>query len=322
MDAIIFDIDGTLANIDHRLHHVRGEHVDWDTFFATMRDDTPNHDVCWIAEVLASERHTSKNVNGEADFDIFVCSGRPDDYRQDTETWLQEKIPHLFDEVEAVLMRSSGDYRSDVVVKREMLHNIRGQCYNVRFVVDDRQCVVDMWREEGVTCLQCAPGDFDTKKPDVQPGFLHVLIGPSGAGKSHYARESFSSEWIVSSDGLRKELCGDFIDQSKNDEVFTALYAIVKTRIEHGLVTIVDSTNIRDKDRKVLLDLVPENGQIIYHVIDRPMEEKQRDAEWRADVMVKGVPLMEKHDQVFQSNLKRILAGDGDPRVTVMDHRR
>jgi len=27
-------------------------------------------------------------------------------------------------------------------------------------VIDDRQVVVDFWRAEGLTCLQCAPGDF------------------------------------------------------------------------------------------------------------------------------------------------------------------
>ena len=31
---------------------------------------------------------------------------------------------------------------------------------DVLMTVDDRQRVVDMWRAEGLTCLQVAPGDF------------------------------------------------------------------------------------------------------------------------------------------------------------------
>lgn len=57
-------------------------------------------------------------------------------------------------------MRPAGDYRPDQIVKRELYEaHIAGQ-YDVLFCVDDRNSVVAMWRELGLTCLQCAEGDF------------------------------------------------------------------------------------------------------------------------------------------------------------------
>ena len=58
-----------------------------------------------------------------------------------------------------LVMRKTGDYRKDSIVKREMFEeHIEGK-YNVLFVLDDRNQVVDMWRKElGLTCLQCNYG--------------------------------------------------------------------------------------------------------------------------------------------------------------------
>lgn len=57
-------------------------------------------------------------------------------------------------------MRKSGDMRKDSIVKREMFdEHIRGR-YNVNFVLDDRNQVVELWRSMGLTCLQVADGDF------------------------------------------------------------------------------------------------------------------------------------------------------------------
>jgi hypothetical protein len=58
---------------------------------------------------------------------------------------------HLF-------MRRAGDSRPDQVIKREILDLIPKD--RVAYVLDDRQQVVDMWRAQGLTCLQVAPS-FD-----------------------------------------------------------------------------------------------------------------------------------------------------------------
>ena len=63
---MIFDIDGTLADATHRLHHVTGGRRDWDAFFAEMADDVPVKPICDLLVELI-KRNT-----------IVICSGRPE----------------------------------------------------------------------------------------------------------------------------------------------------------------------------------------------------------------------------------------------------
>ena len=57
-------------------------------------------------------------------------------------------------------MRKDGDYRPDTVVKKEIYEREIKDKYEVLFAIDDRTQVVKTWRELGLTCLQCANGDF------------------------------------------------------------------------------------------------------------------------------------------------------------------
>ncbi len=57
-------------------------------------------------------------------------------------------------------MRPEKDYRDDGTIKAELLDKILADGWEPWLVVEDRQRVVDMWRARGLTCLQCAPGDF------------------------------------------------------------------------------------------------------------------------------------------------------------------
>jgi predicted kinase len=224
-------------------------------------------------------------------------------------------------------MRAEGDYRADTIVKKEMLDFIRSQGHNVRLVVDDRPSVVQMWKSQGLTVLEHDSGEWDNIRT-WETGELHIVVGPSGAGKSTWLSKQSDpngfplKSLVISSDGLRAELCGDFRDQSKNDQVFKALYALVRARVKSGLVAVVDATNLHSKDRRALRDCCDYDTKIYYHVIDRPLSEKHRDAGWRDEVVINGVKLIDKHHQSFQSGLKAILRGDDDPRVTVQDHRR
>ena len=83
-----------------------------------------------------------------------------------------------------------------------------------------------MWRERGLTCLQCR--DWDEREP-AAPGLLTLMVGPSGAGKSHWLASKdarahgIHPSHVISSDQFRADLCGDFRDQTKNDEVFEAV---------------------------------------------------------------------------------------------------
>jgi hypothetical protein len=57
-------------------------------------------------------------------------------------------------------MRADKDHRADHIIKKEILDSFLAQGLDIAFTVDDRQQVVDMWRENNITCLQCDLGDF------------------------------------------------------------------------------------------------------------------------------------------------------------------
>lgn len=161
MDAIIFDIDGTLSNLQHRRHFVTGGEKDWDSFFAALGDDTPT-EVCWLAEKVAAgmlfllDEYPS---HPKEFFNIYVCSGRPEKYRRETEEWLYTHCPILMYEVEEIFMRPMEKlYIPDYEVKRDMLNEIRRRGDNVRIVIDDRPRVIQMWKEEGLTVLEVDSG--------------------------------------------------------------------------------------------------------------------------------------------------------------------
>lgn len=159
--CVLFDIDGTLADVEHRRVHVRGPRKDWRAFFEAMVHDTPVPEMVWLCNSLYNFHDADEN------FRMLLVTGRPDDYRVATTNWLRyHGIKH-----HGLVMRAAGDNRDDTVVKSEMLHSLRARGYRVLFAVDDRQKVVDMWRREGVLCLQCAPGDFDVGPaviPDIE----------------------------------------------------------------------------------------------------------------------------------------------------------
>ncbi len=149
----IFDLDGTLALINHRRHFVERPKVeqDWPRFFAACDKDEPNIPVIATMEKL---RH--------AGADIWIFSGRSDEVRSKTVQWLVDNTSFMSWDLDAALMmRAAGDYTADDVLKRqwidEMLTTDRERLVAA---FDDRDRVVQMWRDAGVTCFQVAPGEF------------------------------------------------------------------------------------------------------------------------------------------------------------------
>lgn len=143
--AVIFDMDGTLADCTHRLHWVRGtEKKNWKKFFEGVSEDEPRPEIVRLAQELSE-----KNA-------IIIASGRPEELRRATTAWL-EKYDIPFD---AIFLRPKNDFRQDSVVKGEMIEFIRAQDFDPWLAVDDRQSAVDSWRELGLCCLQCDEGDY------------------------------------------------------------------------------------------------------------------------------------------------------------------
>lgn len=146
--AVICDLDGTLCQIDHRLHFVvhpePRKKKDWKSFSENLIYDKVNE---WCADILELFDCSSH---------IVLCSGRADNYKDLTEKWLLEnKIIYT-----NLFMRRRDDFRPDNIIKEVILDFEILTRYKPYFFIDDRKSVVDMWRKRGYTCLQCAEGDF------------------------------------------------------------------------------------------------------------------------------------------------------------------
>lgn len=148
VSAIICDLDGTLCNVEHRrvfVNKPKGEKKDWKGFFDAMEKDTLNK---WCADILL--RFFGPELC------IVYCSGRPDNFRKQTQEWLKNyglDIGPLF-------MRPRSDSRQDNIVKEILLDFELLSRYKPYFMIDDRTQVVEMYRKRGFTVLQCDKGDF------------------------------------------------------------------------------------------------------------------------------------------------------------------
>lgn len=143
--CFVFDIDGTLADCSHRLHHIQKQPKDWDAFFGAVIDDAPISHMVTLA-ISINKTH-----------EIVFVSGRSDQCRSDTLAWLNR---HVFGVGGPLYMRKAGDHRDDDIVKIELLAELRADGYEPIMVFDDRKRVVNAWRFAGIPCAQVADGDF------------------------------------------------------------------------------------------------------------------------------------------------------------------
>ena len=142
----IFDLDGTLALIEHRRHFVEGSVKDWPSFFAACVHDEPNQPVIAVLRSLVP-----------SGAEVRCWSGRSDEVRQQTEDWIDRHVCVCL----PVTMRAAGDHQPDEKLKAGWLAELPGpDRLRLIAIFDDRDRVVAMWRDRGVTCFQVAPGDF------------------------------------------------------------------------------------------------------------------------------------------------------------------
>jgi hypothetical protein len=181
-NIVIFDLDGTLALIDHRRHLVEKQlafeiwmksldpdvliaykahfsatkltmqfetntnwKADWPAFYEGCDKDEPNIPVIKMYNMFATS----------SAWRTYIFSGRSESVRAKTWNWLDRySVRRPLD----LLMRPENDYTPDDQLKAKWLDELGA--HNVLFTVDDRQKVVDMWRSRGLTCFQVAPGNF------------------------------------------------------------------------------------------------------------------------------------------------------------------
>lgn len=144
-ECVVFDIDGTLADISHRLHFINnGGKKDWAGFNSMMSHDDPKPVVISLLQHMYGSGYW-----------VYLVTGRQECYREETEAWLKK---HNI-EYDQMFMRPTDNYDPDYQVKEKILDLDLAGC-KIFFVVDDRDQVVEMWRRRGITCLQCQKGDY------------------------------------------------------------------------------------------------------------------------------------------------------------------
>lgn len=135
-EAILVDIDGTVA--------LMGLRNPYD--MSSVSADTPHQAVITAIRAMHAAGHH-----------IVFCSGRSDDARDDTVSWLAEHVGVAY---EALFMRATGDHRPDSEVKAEIFEREIRHRWRITAVFDDRNQVVRMWRSLGLTVFQVADGSF------------------------------------------------------------------------------------------------------------------------------------------------------------------
>jgi phosphoglycolate phosphatase-like HAD superfamily hydrolase len=154
---VVFDIDGVLADVRHRLHYLATRPKNWDGFFAAAKND----------QVLEVGAEFAKRA--AATHEIVYLTGRPERLRTATQSWLDEQqLP-----AGRLVMRPEGDRRPSAVVKLHELRRLRRES-KVEMLVDDDPSVVEAARAAGFT-VQHADWMSRPEDPD-QPLFGRDLL--------------------------------------------------------------------------------------------------------------------------------------------------
>ncbi|MCR6491633.1 polynucleotide kinase-phosphatase [Cellulomonas sp. P24] len=100
---------------------------------------------------------------------------------------------------------------------------------------------------------------------------LVVLVGVSGSGKSTFAARHFGRFEVISSDFCRGLVSNDENSQAATKAAFEVLHVIVGKRLDAGLLTVVDATNVQPEARKSLVTLAREHDALpVAVVLDLP----------------------------------------------------
>lgn len=147
MRTIIVDLDGTLCDSAHRDHLAQAGL--WDDFHSALTDDKLHKDVAETIDIMS-----------DAGYMIVGLTGRNEKYRYKTLGWLQLNKVSL----DLLIMRPDNNYESDHVLKPRMLADHFGTQENalkhVAFILEDRDKVVEAWRNHGFRCWQVQPGGY------------------------------------------------------------------------------------------------------------------------------------------------------------------
>lgn len=149
MRCYVFDLDGTLADHSHRVHHITKHPKDWDAYYAALPADPPIPHMVELVRGLFTP--------------VIYISGRRELYRMPTIDWLFRHglpvgmPPHARP---SLYLRPDDDRRPTEIVKVEAFCRATEDGWEPIMVFDDRTKDVEAYRNLGVPCLQVAMGDY------------------------------------------------------------------------------------------------------------------------------------------------------------------
>ena len=144
--TVIFDVDGAIADVEHRRHFVSQKPADWKSFRNSTVFDTP---VQWVCDI--AKRFIAQGDN------VAFFSARNESERSITEKQISEWIGEGH---QGLFLRPDGDFRRDDEFKSDLADKFEEVGGKIDIVFDDRNQVVEMWRARGTTVVQVADGDF------------------------------------------------------------------------------------------------------------------------------------------------------------------
>jgi hypothetical protein len=193
---IIFDLDGTLADCEHRRHFVdpnknidyeysnfgkdpitreptileypnwhRKDNwsirfkPDWKSFYEACDKDVPITSTIHMLEYIGEGKEYGSDTPWVDYEGVEIWSGRCESVRDKTEKWLFKNIRHLNSQNLKLKMRPIGDSTPDEILKEKWLDEAIAQRKTIDFVFDDRPKVVRMWHRRGIFVFNCAQHD-------------------------------------------------------------------------------------------------------------------------------------------------------------------
>ena len=141
--ANIYDVDGTLANVDPYLHLVRGSDRDYNAFHEASIDALPNINVIEMLNNSVSDGHS-----------ILVVTSRKEKYRGLTSMWLAKNNIRSH----GLFMRADNDNRPDYEAKKDMLDKIT-QLWDVTHAIDDNPNVIRLWEDNNIPTTKIGTWD-------------------------------------------------------------------------------------------------------------------------------------------------------------------
>jgi phosphoglycolate phosphatase-like HAD superfamily hydrolase len=143
--AVIFDVDGVLADAQGRQHHLEWERRDWDAFFDACGDDAVIEEIETLLSLL------------DPTLLVLLVTARPQRVRDLTLSWLD----HHELRWDLLVMRPTREYSPAVVFKRDVVDELRDAGYELELALEDDPRNRAMYVNEGIPCLYVHSGYYD-----------------------------------------------------------------------------------------------------------------------------------------------------------------